>query len=53
MWSATWPTEVKALAQDFMSNNVQVHVGEFDLNINKNITQKVVLVEDEHDKLYK
>ncbi|XP_056017286.1 uncharacterized protein LOC125668891 [Ostrea edulis] len=53
MWSATWPTEVKTLAQDFMSNNVQVHVGEYDLNINKNITQKVVLVEDERDKLFK
>lgn len=49
MWSATWPHEVKKLAQDFMSDDAaQVMVGSGKLVANKNITQVVnVCREDE------
>ncbi|XBW38698.1 hypothetical protein QEN19_004286 [Hanseniaspora menglaensis] len=41
MWSATWPKEVRQLAQDFMSEEaIQVNVGSEGLQASKTITQK-------------
>jgi len=46
MFSATWPLEVKQLANEFLNKPVLVQVGETDkLNANKNITQKVIIVD--------
>lgn len=45
MFTATWPNEVKQLANEFLEKPVKVQVGETDkLNANKNITQNVVIV---------
>ncbi|KAM7359284.1 ATP-dependent RNA helicase Rm62 isoform 2-T2 [Cochliomyia hominivorax] len=49
MWSATWPKEVKQLAEDFLGNYVQINIGSLELSANHNIRQ-VVDVCDEHDK---
>jgi len=39
MWSATWPKEVKGLAEDFLKEYVQLNVGALQLHANHNITQ--------------
>lgn len=55
MWSATWPKEVRRLAEDFLVNYVQVNIGSVNLAANHNITQIVdVCTElEKFDKLYK
>jgi ATP-dependent RNA helicase DDX5/DBP2 len=49
MWSATWPKEVQALANDYLHDYYQVTVGSLDLTGNKNITQTIEVCAD-HDK---
>ncbi len=43
MWSATWPKEVKRLAQDFLGGSQYVHlnIGSDQLSANHNILQIV------------
>lgn len=50
MWSATWPKEVRQLAEDFLKDNVQINVGALELSANHNILQIVdVCTESEKD----
>lgn len=49
MWSATWPKEVQNLAADFLKDPYQVHVGSLDLRANKDIEQRIEMVND-YDK---
>lgn len=50
MWSATWPKEVRQLAEDFLRDYVQINVGALELSANHNILQIVdVCVENEKD----
>lgn len=49
MWSATWPKEVQALAEDFLTDYIQVNVGSLDLAANHNIRQ-IIDVCQEHEK---
>ncbi|XP_017046641.1 ATP-dependent RNA helicase p62 isoform X1 [Drosophila ficusphila] len=49
MWSATWPKEVKQLAEDFLGNYIQINIGSLELSANHNIRQ-VVDVCDEFSK---
>ncbi|KAI5306179.1 ATP-dependent RNA helicase dbp2 [Ascosphaera pollenicola] len=44
MWSATWPKEVRQLAQDFLNDYIQVNIGSMDLSANHRITQIVEVV---------
>merc|ERR1719223_777596 len=47
LFSATWPKEIQRLAFDFLSNPVQINVGEINvLNANKDITQNIVMCND-------
>lgn len=46
LWSATWPKQVQALANDFLTDPYEVHVGSLDLRANKAITQYVEMVTD-------
>lgn len=41
MWSATWPKEVKSLAQDYLKDYIQVNVGSMELSASHTITQHV------------
>ncbi|XP_005182853.1 ATP-dependent RNA helicase p62 [Musca domestica] len=42
MWSATWPKEVRQLAEDFLGNNyIQINIGSLELAANHNIRQYV------------
>lgn len=49
MFSATWPKEVRRLAEDFISNNVLIQIGAQELRANPNIRQ-IVEVCQESDK---
>ncbi|XP_063760232.1 probable ATP-dependent RNA helicase DDX17 isoform X2 [Eleginops maclovinus] len=50
MWSATWPKDVRQLAEDFLKDYVQINVGALELSANHNILQIVdVCMESEKD----
>jgi ATP-dependent RNA helicase DDX5/DBP2 len=46
MWSATWPKEIQALANDYLHDYYQVNVGSLDLTANKDVTQVIEICED-------
>jgi len=46
MWSATWPPEVKNLAEEFLDDYIQVNVGSLNLSANHNISQVVDVCDD-------
>jgi ATP-dependent RNA helicase DDX5/DBP2 len=41
MWSATWPKEVKRLAEDYLKDFIQVNIGSLDLSASHNINQTI------------
>ncbi|XP_034043483.1 probable ATP-dependent RNA helicase DDX17 [Thalassophryne amazonica] len=50
MWSATWPKEVRQLAEDFLRDYIQINIGALELSANHNILQIVdVCMEAEKD----
>ncbi|KAK0089454.1 hypothetical protein PV326_004479 [Microctonus aethiopoides] len=49
MWSATWPKEVRNLAEEFLIDYIQINVGSLQLAANHNILQ-IVDVCDEYEK---
>ncbi|XP_067644839.1 ATP-dependent RNA helicase p62-like [Eurosta solidaginis] len=49
MFSATWPKEVRQLAEDFLGSYIQVNIGSLELSANHNIRQYVDVC-NEHDK---
>lgn len=49
MWSATWPREVRKLAEDFLGDYMQINIGSLELSANHNILQ-IVDVCQEHEK---
>ncbi|KAM7359053.1 uncharacterized protein ACRADG_003798 [Cochliomyia hominivorax] len=52
MWSATWPKEVRNLAEEFLDNYIQINIGSLTLSANHNILQ-IVDVCDEQEKDFK
>ncbi|XP_043280348.1 probable ATP-dependent RNA helicase DDX17 [Venturia canescens] len=46
MWSATWPKEVKNLAEDFLKDYTQINVGSLQLSANHNILQIIDVCQD-------
>lgn len=46
MFSATWPKEVRTLAQDFQQDPVFLNVGSLELAANHNIEQIVEVVDE-------
>lgn len=46
MWSATWPKEVQALAEDFLHDYIQINIGSLNLSANHNIHQIVDVCEE-------
>ncbi|XP_051568029.1 probable ATP-dependent RNA helicase DDX5 isoform X1 [Myxocyprinus asiaticus] len=53
MWSATWPKEVRQLAEDFLKDYCQINIGALQLSANHNILQIVDVCNDgeKDDKL--
>lgn len=49
MFSATWPKEVKNLAEEYLVDYLQINIGSLNLSANHNILQ-IVDVCDEHEK---
>lgn len=53
MWSATWPKEVRNLAEEFLKDYLQINIGSLQLSANHNILQIVdVCQETEKDLKY-
>ena len=53
MWSATWPREVRQLAEEFLTDYIQVNIGNLALSANHNILQIVdVCMDDEKEYKY-
>lgn len=52
MWSATWPKEVRSLAEDFLSAYTQLNIGSLTLSANHNIIQ-IIDVCQEFEKDFK
>jgi len=53
LFSATWPKEIQRLAHDFLTDPIQINVGEVGvLNANKDIKQHIHMISD-HEKLEK
>ncbi|PVU95378.1 hypothetical protein BB561_001854 [Smittium simulii] len=50
MWSATWPKEVLNLANDFLTDYIQVNIGSLELAASHNITQIVEVIPDAEKK---
>lgn len=46
MWSATWPKEVRNLAEEFLNDYIQINIGSLNLSANHNILQIVDVCED-------
>ncbi|VDP04158.1 unnamed protein product [Soboliphyme baturini] len=55
MYSATWPKEVRNLADEFLNDCIFINIGSLELAANHNITQYVDVVEEweKHDRLHK
>jgi len=49
LWSATWPKEIKQLANDFLKNPIQVNIGSLSLSANAAVAQDIRIL-DENDK---
>ncbi|XP_059474898.1 uncharacterized protein LOC132196349 [Neocloeon triangulifer] len=49
MWSATWPKEVRILAEEFLKDYIQVNIGSLQLSANHNILQ-IIDVCQEYEK---
>ena len=49
MWSATWPRQVRKMAEDFLKKYIQLTVGSMELAANHNILQ-IVDVVTEYEK---
>lgn len=45
MWSATWPKEVRNLAEEFLKNYIQINIGSLQLVANHNIKQIIDICE--------
>jgi len=53
LYSATWPKEVRNLAEDFLGNNyIHVTIGDSELAANENIKQTVKIVDKPYEKVY-
>lgn len=46
MWSATWPKEVRNLAEEFLNDYLQINIGSLQLAANHNIHQIVEVCDD-------
>ncbi|CAG0916311.1 unnamed protein product [Notodromas monacha] len=55
MWSATWPKEVRKLAEDFLTDYIQVNVGSLQLSANHSILQIVDVCQEweKDEKLFR
>ena len=52
MFSATWPKDVKKLAEDFLKDYIQLNIGALQLSANHNILQ-IIDVCGENEKEFK
>ncbi|XP_001653950.2 ATP-dependent RNA helicase dbp2 [Aedes aegypti] len=46
MWSATWPKEIRKLAEEFLREYIQINIGSLNLAANENIMQIIECCEE-------
>ncbi|XP_058065221.1 uncharacterized protein LOC131214899 [Anopheles bellator] len=46
MWSATWPKEIRKLAEEFLRDYIQINIGSLNLAANENILQVIECCEE-------
>ncbi|XP_058124863.1 uncharacterized protein LOC131291350 [Anopheles ziemanni] len=46
MWSATWPKEIRKLAEEFLRDYIQINIGSLNLAANENILQIIECCEE-------
>lgn len=46
MWSATWPKEVKSLAEDYLNDYIQINIGSLALSAAHTIQQIIEVCEE-------
>lgn len=46
MWSATWPRDIRRLAEDYLGDYIQVNIGSLELSANHNIKQFVHICQE-------
>uniref|UniRef100_A0A182RFR5 RNA helicase n=1 Tax=Anopheles funestus TaxID=62324 RepID=A0A182RFR5_ANOFN len=46
MWSATWPKEIRKLAEEFLRDYIQINIGSLNLAANENILQIIDCCEE-------
>lgn len=46
MWSATWPRDIRRLAEDYLGHYIQVNIGSLELSANHNIKQFVHICQE-------
>jgi ATP-dependent RNA helicase DDX5/DBP2 len=51
MWSATWPKEVQTLAEDFLTDYIQINIGSLNLAANHNIIQNIKVCEENEKEM--
>ena len=42
MWSATWPSSIQALANEFLKDPIKLRIGTGELTVNKDVQQKII-----------
>lgn len=52
VFSATWPLGVRRLAQSYMVNPIQIHVGSLDLAAVHSVTQTIIMMGDDDQEKY-
>jgi ATP-dependent RNA helicase DDX5/DBP2 len=50
MFSATWPKEVRRLAQEYLHDFIQVTIGSLELSANLAITQIIEFISNDYEK---
>ncbi|XP_058836792.1 uncharacterized protein LOC131693185 [Topomyia yanbarensis] len=55
MWSATWPKEIRKLAEEFLRDYIQINIGSLNLAANENILQIIDCCQEyeKQDRLFK
>ncbi|XP_050074010.1 uncharacterized protein LOC126561743 [Anopheles maculipalpis] len=55
MWSATWPKEIRKLAEEFLRDYIQINIGSLNLAANENILQIIDCCEEyeKENRLFK
>ena len=50
LFSATWPKEVESLSEEILSDSVKIKIGNDDVTVNKDISQRIDIMDESEKK---